>query len=312
MGTAIDIVIYNKNSQVVSLDELENTVRKEWFCTYLNATMGWSNNRFGLERLSHGATTWIHLDVREFSDEFKIDKLFSKTANGLNGDYLVNLFRRDGKASTILGCTGLATAPMNSPALKDSSLEELIKQLGSAISHGEGNYESYNTGTIKNKVIHSFLYPAKGTITNKTINQIIESYTLSPRDTSRMFAVGKYQITPDPMREAKLKLKLSGNEKFDENLQERIFREYLIPSKRPKLGNFVLKGIGNTEDAQYEAAKEWASIATPQGYQISQNCGGHISDGTKSFYESTANHANKKSTEMVKEILEKINQYHQQ
>ncbi|MCU7226225.1 peptidoglycan-binding protein, partial [Acinetobacter bohemicus] len=36
MGTAIDIVIYNKNSQVVSLDELENTVRKEWFCTYLN------------------------------------------------------------------------------------------------------------------------------------------------------------------------------------------------------------------------------------------------------------------------------------
>jgi LysM repeat protein len=281
MGTAIDIVIYNKNSQVVSLDELENTVRKEWFCTYLNATMGWSNNRFGLERLSHGATTWIHLDVREFSDEFKIDKLFSKTANGLNGDYLVNLFRRDGKASTILGCTGLATAPMNSPALKDSSLEELIKQLGSAISHGEGNYESYNTGTIKNKVIHSFLYPAKGTVTNKTINQIIESYTLSPRDTSRMFAVGKYQITPDPMREAKLKLKLSGNEKFDEN-------------------------------AQYEAAKEWASIATPQGYQISQNCGGHISDGTKSFYESTANHANKKSTEMVKEILEKINQYHQQ
>ncbi|WP_180038378.1 LysM peptidoglycan-binding domain-containing protein [Acinetobacter sp. YH16052] len=312
MGTAIDIVIYNKNSQVVSLDELENTVRKEWFCTYLNATMGWSNNRFGLERLSHGATTWVHLDVREFSDEFKIDKLFSKTANGLNGDYLVNLFRRDGKASTILGCTGLAAAPMNSPALKDSSLEELIKQLGSAISHGEGNYESYNTGTIKNKVIHSFLYPAKGTVTNKTINQIIESYTLSPRDTSRMFAVGKYQITPDPMREAKLKLKLSGNEKFDENLQERIFRDYLIPSKRPKLGNFVLKGIGNTEDAQYEAAKEWASIATPKGYQISQNCGGHVSDGTKSFYESTANHANKKSTEMVKEILEKINKYHKQ
>ncbi|CAM4359182.1 LysM peptidoglycan-binding domain-containing protein [Acinetobacter pragensis] len=311
LGTAIDIVISDKYNKKIDKNELESHVRKEWFCKYLNATMGWAPNQFGLETLSHGADKWVHLDIREFADEFKADKLFSSNKDILNGDYLINISKKNTEYSGVLGCAGLVAFPA-SPDLNDSSLEDLIKKLGSAISHGEGNYESYNTGTIKKKVIHSFLNPAKGTITGKTVNQIIQSYSLSPNETSRMFAVGKYQVTPDPMREAKLKLGLSGNEKFDESLQEKIFREYLIPSKRPKLGDFVLKGVGNSKDAQYEAAKEWASIATPQGYKVGKSCGGYVSDGNKSYYESSANHANKNSTKMVKAILEKISQYHQQ
>lgn len=312
MGCALDIVVHNKNNQVVSGSELENQVRIKWFGKYLNTSLGWSPDKFGLERISDGATTWVHLDVREFSEEYKIDKLFSTSKDGLNGNYLINLFKADEKANKILGCSGIVVSPNKNPNLNDSSLEDLIKQLGSAISHGEGNYESYNTGTIKNKVIHSYLHPAAGTVTNKTINQIIKTYNLSPNDTTRMFAVGKYQITPGPMREAKLKLGLTGEEKFDANLQERIFREYLIPSKRPTLGAFVLDGKGTVQLAQYEASKEWASIATPHGLKISKKNGGYVSDGTKSFYESKANHANMGSTKMVKEILEKILKYHQQ
>ncbi|MDN8357988.1 LysM peptidoglycan-binding domain-containing protein [Acinetobacter baumannii] len=312
MGCALDIVVHNKNNQVVSMNELENQVRIKWFGKYLNTSLGWSPDKFGLERISDGATTWVHLDVREFSEEYKIDKLFSTSKDGLNGNYLINLFKADENANKILGCSGIVVSPNKNPNLNDSSLEDLIKQLGSAISHGEGNYESYNTGTIKNKVIHSYLYPAAGTVTNKTINQIIKTYNLSPNDTTRMFAVGKYQITPGPMREAKLKLGLTGEEKFDANLQERIFREYLIPSKRPTLGAFVLDGKGTVQLAQYEASKEWASIATPHGLKISKKNGGYVSDGTKSFYESKANHANMGSTKMVKEILEKILKYHQQ
>lgn len=76
------------------------------------------------------------------------------------------------------------------------------------------------------------------------MNQIIESHSLSPRKTNRFFAVGKYQMIPGTIISAKKTLGLSGNEKLDENLQERIFREYLIPTKRPTLGDFVLKGIG--------------------------------------------------------------------
>lgn len=311
MGTALDIVVTNKKNQTITNSQLENQVRKEWFCKYLNATMGWSPNRFGLERLSDGADTWVHLDVREYSNQYKASKLFSNTVASLNGDYLVNLFRQDSKASTVLGCAGLASASKEL-VLNDSSLEDLIKQLGSSISHGEGNYDSYNTGTINDKVIHSYLHPAKGTITNKTVNQIIESHSLSARNTNRFFAVGKYQMIPGTIISAKKTLGLSGNEKLDENLQERIFREYLIPTKRPILGDFVLKGIGTAKNAQFEAAKEWASVATPEGLAISKKYGGYISDGTKSYYESKANHANQGSTKMVKQILEKIYQYHQQ
>ena len=312
MGTALDLVVVNKQQQAITNSELENNVRKEWFCKYLNATLGWSANTFGLERLSEGASSWVHLDVREYSKEYKIAKLFSNTTLGLNGDYLVNLFKQDKKASLILGCAGLATTAVTTTTLSDKSLDDLIKQLGSAISHGEGNYDSYNTGTIKNKVIHSYLHPAKGTITNKTINQIIASHSLPATNTNRYFAVGKYQMIPGTLVDAKNKLGLSGNEKFDENLQERLFKEYLIPTKRSDLGKFVLKGIGTTKNAQFEAAKEWASIATPEGLAISEKYGGYISDGTKSYYESKANHANQASTKMVKQILEQIKQYHQE
>ncbi|EPK2240064.1 hypothetical protein MME03_003921, partial [Acinetobacter baumannii] len=58
--------------------------------------------------------------------------------------------------------------------------------------------------------------------------------------------------------------------------------------------------------AQYEASKEWASIATPHGLKIGKKNVDYVSDGTKYFYESKANHANMGSTKMVKEILEKI------
>lgn len=312
LGTALDLVVFNKQKQTITNNELENHVRKEWFCKYLNATLGWSANKFGLERLSDGADTWVHLDVREYSNEYKMAKIFSNTKDGLNGDYLVNLFKKDVKASKILGCAGLALTVDSSPELSDSSLEDLIKQLGSAISHGEGNYDSYNTGTINNKVIHSYLHPLKGTITNKTVNEIIKSHSLSANDTKRYFAVGKYQMIPGTITSAKDTLGLSGNEKLDEDLQERIFREYLIPTKRPNLGKFVLKGIGTAQNAQFEAAKEWASIATPEGLAISKKYGGYISDGKKSYYESRANHANPDSTKMVKQILDKIYQYHQQ
>lgn len=86
----------------------------------------------------------------------------------------------------------------------------------------------------------------------------------------------------------------------------------MIPSKRPTLGAFVLDGKGTVQLAQYEASKEWASIATPHGLKIGKKSVDYVSDGTKSFYESKANHANMGSTKMVKEILEKILKYHQQ
>lgn len=71
--------------------------------------------------------------------------------------------------------------------------------MGSVISHGEGNYESYNTGTknVKgDKVGYSFKNPGKGTVTSKRIQQIIDNAEAKDgNDKNRLFATGKYQTT---------------------------------------------------------------------------------------------------------------------
>ncbi|MGN5764504.1 MULTISPECIES: LysM peptidoglycan-binding domain-containing protein [Acinetobacter] len=106
MGCALDIVVQNKNNQVVSMNELENKVRTEWFCKYLNTSLGWSTNKFGLERLSDGATTWVHLDVREFIDIYKVDNLFSETKDGLNGRYFSQIIK-ESNLQNLLSCSGI-------------------------------------------------------------------------------------------------------------------------------------------------------------------------------------------------------------
>ncbi|MDG5817093.1 peptidoglycan-binding domain-containing protein [Chitinispirillales bacterium ANBcel5] len=62
----------------------------------LNATVDWvmpaSKDRFSLESVDTGATTWVHVDVREFSrNKYLIDKFFCTSPNEMNGDKLTVL-----------------------------------------------------------------------------------------------------------------------------------------------------------------------------------------------------------------------------
>lgn len=51
-------------------------------------------------------------------------------------------------------------------------------------------------------------------------------------------------------------------------MQDKIFDEYLIKVKRPKIIAY-LEGGGTVEDAMYSAAQEWASIGVEKGKRIS-------------------------------------------
>ena len=51
-------------------------------------------------------------------------------------------------------------------------------------------------------------------------------------------------------------------------MQDKIFDEYLIKLKRPKIIAY-LEGSGEVEDAMYDSAKEWASIGVEEGKSIS-------------------------------------------
>ncbi|WP_186223915.1 SH3 domain-containing protein [Burkholderia gladioli] len=186
-------------------------------------------------------------------------------------------------------------------------LDELIKKLGDVISHGEGGYDAYNTGTHgqSGPVVHAYTDPPAGTITRQKIKDILASGSKSPDATDRYFTSGKYQTTVYTLAEAVKKMGLTGEEIYDADMQERVFREFLIyHAGGGKLAAFIFKNVGSLTDAQYAASQEWASIAAPDGTKIKD---GRISDGTLSYYEKAKqNHANPRSTAMVIAVLEEI------
>jgi hypothetical protein len=188
-----------------------------------------------------------------------------------------------------------------------SGLDELIKKIGDAISGGEGGYESYNTGT-KNVpgggVGHSYMHPPAGTVTSKTIDEILATDPLSGTDPNRMFATGKYQTTLSTLRSGKAALGLTGSEKYDADMQERFFRDFLFKKAGGgALADFVKNGKGTVSQAQYAAAQEWASISVPQGLPIQD---GRVSNGHMSYYQSAANTNNDGSTGKLVAILKQI------
>ncbi len=186
-------------------------------------------------------------------------------------------------------------------------LDKLIKKLGDVISHGEGGYDAYNTGTHgqSGPVVHAYTDPPAGTITRQKIKDILASGSKSPDATDRYFTSGKYQTTVYTLAEAVKKMGLTGEEIYDADMQERVFREFLIyHAGGGKLAAFIFKNVGSLTDAQYAASQEWASIAAPEGTKIKD---GRISDGTLSYYEKAKqNHANPRSTAMVIAVLEEI------
>jgi hypothetical protein len=186
-------------------------------------------------------------------------------------------------------------------------LDELIRKIGDIIAGGEGGYEAYNTGT-KNMpggaVGHSYMNPPSGTVTNKTIDQILATESLSGTDNGRFFATGKYQTVFATLKLAKAAMNLSGSEKYDAAMQEQVFREYLIDKAGDGvLSKFVKKGQGTIDEAQYAAAKEWASIAVPSDMTTRH---GAISNGSLSYYQGVANHSFMESTNRLRELLGKI------
>ncbi|HEL3809155.1 TPA: peptidoglycan DD-metalloendopeptidase family protein [Stenotrophomonas maltophilia] len=184
---------------------------------------------------------------------------------------------------------------------------DLVRRLGDLIAHGEGGYDSYNSGTKnvpEGKVGFSFRNPPAGTVTGKTIDEILATEPLDGTNRNRMFATGKYQTIFGTLKAAKAKLGLTGNEKYDAELQERVFREYLLyKAGDGALGRLVIEGKGTVDDAQMAAAQEWASIAAPKGRKIAS---GAISDGTMSYHQSLANKANVESTPAVRALLVEI------
>ncbi|KWO62555.1 hypothetical protein [Burkholderia territorii] len=135
---------------------------------------------------------------------------------------------------------------------------------GMLIARGEGDYNSVNRGAAGG-------YKA-GTedLGNMTVAQV-----MAAQRSHQFNAAGRYQIIGSTLTDAAKALGLSGNEKFDKGMQDRIFTQYLLQNKRRAIGDYLSGKSNDLKGAIKAASLEWASVADP--------------DTGKSHYAGTGN-----------------------
>lgn len=260
MGKALDLHFNDKNGRTKEVSDIE-AIRKDIFNKYLGAKWDWKEkNIFNLESTRVGATTWIHYDVREFDSVYLEDKFFVKDISSLNDKSIVAIALELGFTNT---CTcmggGAAKAREKDTTKKDNKYKWSHSKFGNLIAMKESN-DNYNICN-QTKGGLKVIYDVK--VTELTIKEIQKKQ--KDRD---IFAVGRYQLIPNTLNSAVTSLGLDINQKLDEEMQDKIFDEYLIKVKRPKIIAY-LEGDGSVEDAMYSSAQEWASIGVEKGKRIS-------------------------------------------
>lgn len=141
--------------------------------------------------------------------------------------------------------------------------------VGAAIAEGESAKASYNAankGTRGNKII---AVQEKLNLEDMTVEEIMRRQSIkwgSANEKDKLFAVGKYQVIPDTLIDAVAKLKIDKKQKFNGQLQEKIFTEYLLGMKRPAISKYLNSTTDDPvllKSAVKQLSLEWASIADP-------------------------------------------------
>jgi hypothetical protein len=107
MGNALDLQFSQGKSTTRCTGPALESLRKSIFIDRLGANMGWNTDYCpSLETARQGATSWVHVDVRQFSDLYKQHRHYATTQSLLDGESAVDLARRTG-AITLLNCGGI-------------------------------------------------------------------------------------------------------------------------------------------------------------------------------------------------------------
>jgi hypothetical protein len=107
MGNALDLQFSQGNSTMRCTGLMLDTLREKIFIKRLGAKIGWSHpHHASLESAKDGATAWVHVDVREFGERYKLDRHYAATHSLLDGHPLVNLARQGGELA-LLNCGGI-------------------------------------------------------------------------------------------------------------------------------------------------------------------------------------------------------------
>ena len=138
----------------------------------------------------------------------------------------------------------------------------LANLIGKAESNND--YNAYNRGTAGGKILGANF---NRSLVTSRISAILADMSLNAENTNRLFAVGRYQLIPDTLKDAIAVLKLDKTAIFNEALQDKIFTDYLLRHKRPHIFDYVSGLSDDIKAAALDASREWASIADPHtGY----------------------------------------------
>lgn len=151
----------------------------------------------------------------------------------------------------------------------------------------EGDYDSVNLG--KSGGYRS----GKRDLKNMTVSQVMQDQAAHKYN-----AAGRYQIIAPTLKEAAKSMGLSGAEKFDEAMQDRIFSEYLIKGKRKAIFAYISGASNDIGKAMLALSQEWASFADPRT--------------GKSYYDGVGNNKASVSAAQSRQMLLQMRQNYQQ
>lgn len=111
MGNALDIQ-FRKGAVTTRCAGADvDKLRKDVFIARLGAQMNWTdNNKLSMEPASLGATSWVHVDVREFDDDFKQDRYYATTQGMADGSSLLEAAKLEGRLK-LVNCSGIPRKP---------------------------------------------------------------------------------------------------------------------------------------------------------------------------------------------------------
>ena len=124
--------------------------------------------------------------------------------------------------------------------------------LGTLIGKGEGGYQSFNRGRAGNSA------GQKHDFSQTTVKDVVLA-----QKNRQFFAIGKYQLIPTTLQGAIDRLNIDTAKLFTDDLQEFIFRNYLIKSKRPDVFRYITGDVVDVKRAQKALALEFASVGEP-------------------------------------------------
>jgi muramidase (phage lysozyme) len=295
-GKALDILYSRTNGSESKNPGDVVKMRTDIFIKYLNAGVDWVGPKdiFNLESTRMGAGSWVHVDVREFSQKYLTKNYFVKSNVDFNGKSTVQLAKDLGfekTCSCFEGATPTKVEPQKPPT---TTTNKKYKWAHSAFGNMIADKESNNNYNICNRTKGGYKVIRNIVVVNTLLKDIVAKHK-----SRELFAVGRYQVIPTTLNGAVSSLGLDLNKKMDEEMQDKIFDEYLISIKRPPIIKYLEKN-GSVESAMYSAAQEWASIGVQKGKKLNN---GNIAKGGESFYAGDGLNVAHITPEQIKNAL---------